>query len=72
MFWVENEPAFYTHDYRGNIEIEISTGVKILEPETRVWPDKEGDSDQEGDDTMADADTDGEADLFDSNDWISS
>jgi hypothetical protein len=75
---VENEPAFHAHDYGANIKIEVSVGVELLEPETRVRPDEEGDSNVEADgeaDGEADADADCDADplcVEDVDDWSGS
>jgi hypothetical protein len=55
--------ARHAHDYGGNIKIEVSAGVEMLAPETRVRPDEEGDSDAEGSAAGdGDPDADGEAD----------
>lgn len=65
-FWLENEPAFHAHDYGANIQIEVSEGVAILEPEARLRPEGEDEhSDEEPDsevDSEREAEVEAEAD----------
>jgi len=46
-FWLENEPVFHAYDYGGNIEIEVSDEIEVLEREARLRPveDSDGESD---------------------------
>lgn len=48
-FWSDNLPAFHAYDYGANINIEATSQIQDLAPETRLRPDNDSDSDSGSD-----------------------